>query len=56
MKAYKDLANIIHNPQFEPTHVVKNIQRFQSWRKRLPLLPIITKSINISPKKASLTS
>ncbi|CAB4403326.1 unnamed protein product [Rhizophagus irregularis] len=44
-KAYEDLVNIIHNSQFEPTHVVKNIRRFQSWRKRLPLLPIITKSI-----------
>ena len=42
-KAYEDLVDIIHNPQFEPTHVVKNIHRFQSWRKRLPLLPIITK-------------
>ncbi|UZO13637.1 uncharacterized protein OCT59_005134 [Rhizophagus irregularis] len=50
-KAYEDLVDIIHNSQFEPTHVVKNIRRFQSWRKRLPLLPIITKSIKISPKK-----
>ncbi|GBB98981.1 hypothetical protein RclHR1_33870001, partial [Rhizophagus clarus] len=25
-KAYEDLINIIHNPQFEPsTHVIKNI-------------------------------
>ncbi|UZO29362.1 uncharacterized protein OCT59_022841 [Rhizophagus irregularis] len=55
-KAYKDLVDIIHNSQFEPTHVVKNIRRFQSWRKRLPLLPIITKSIKISPKKTPSTS
>ncbi|CAB4382368.1 unnamed protein product [Rhizophagus irregularis] len=55
-KAYEDLVDIIHNSQFEPTHVVKNIQRFQSWRKRLPLLPIITKSIKISPKKTPSTS
>src|SRR5579883_2446608 len=55
-KAYEDLANIIHNPQFEPTHVVKNIRRFQSWRKRLPLLPIITKPIKISSKKTLSTS
>jgi hypothetical protein len=54
-KAYEDLVDIIHNPQFEPTHVVKNIRRFQSWRKRLPLLPIITKSITISPKKTPST-
>ncbi|GES87761.1 hypothetical protein GLOIN_2v1790940 [Rhizophagus clarus] len=27
-KAYEDLANIIHNSQFEPTHIVKNIRRF----------------------------
>ncbi|UZO19144.1 uncharacterized protein OCT59_010444 [Rhizophagus irregularis] len=55
-KAYEDLVDIIHNSQFEPTHVVKNIRRFQSWRKRLPLLPIITKSIKISPKKFPSTS
>ena len=36
--------------------MVKNIRRFQSWRKRLPLLPIITKSIKISPKKTPSTS
>ncbi|CAB4396617.1 unnamed protein product [Rhizophagus irregularis] len=50
-KAYEDLVDIIHNPQFEPTHVVKNICRFQSWRKRLPLLPIITKPIQFYQKK-----
>lgn len=55
-KAYEDLVDIIHNPQFEPTHVVKNIRRFQSWRKRLPLLPIITKPIKILPKKTPSTS
>ncbi|UZO26392.1 uncharacterized protein OCT59_018620 [Rhizophagus irregularis] len=55
-KAYEDLVDIIHNPQFEPTHVVKNIRRFQSWRKRLPLLPIITKPIQILPKKTPSTS
>ncbi|GBC01148.1 hypothetical protein RclHR1_40870001 [Rhizophagus clarus] len=27
-KAYEDLANIIHNSQFELTYVVKNIRRF----------------------------
>ncbi|GET58983.1 hypothetical protein GLOIN_2v1479904 [Rhizophagus irregularis DAOM 181602=DAOM 197198] len=54
-KAYEDLVDIIHNPQFEPTHVVKNIRRFQSWRKRLPLLPIITKPIQILPKKTLST-
>ncbi|UZO17889.1 uncharacterized protein OCT59_009221 [Rhizophagus irregularis] len=54
--AYEDLVDIIHNPQFEPTHVVKNIRRFQSWRKRLPLLPIITKPIQILPKKTPSTS
>ncbi|GET58982.1 hypothetical protein GLOIN_2v1479904 [Rhizophagus irregularis DAOM 181602=DAOM 197198] len=53
--AYEDLVDIIHNPQFEPTHVVKNIRRFQSWRKRLPLLPIITKPIQILPKKTLST-
>ncbi|PKK66827.1 hypothetical protein RhiirC2_852614, partial [Rhizophagus irregularis] len=26
-KVYEDLVNIIHNSQFEPTHVVKNIRR-----------------------------
>ncbi|GET54285.1 hypothetical protein GLOIN_2v1790940 [Rhizophagus irregularis DAOM 181602=DAOM 197198] len=53
--SYEDLVDIIHNPQFEPTHVVKNICRFQSWRKRLPLLPIITKPIQILPKKTLST-
>src|SRR6266498_3111620 len=26
--AYENLAEIIHNPQFMPTHVIKNVQRF----------------------------
>jgi hypothetical protein len=55
-KAYEDLVDIIHNSQFESTHVVKNIRRFQSWRKRLPLLPIIKKPIKILPKKTPSTS
>ena len=55
-KAYEDLVDIIHNPQFESIHVIKNIRRFQSWRKRLPLLPIIIKSIKILPKKTPSTS
>lgn len=55
-KAYEDLVDIIHNPQFEPTHVIKNIRRFQLSRKRLPLLPITTKSIKILPKKTPSTS
>ncbi len=36
--AYEDLAEIICNPQFNPTHVVKNVRRFRTWRQRLPLL------------------
>ena len=55
-KAYEDLVDIIHNPQFEPTHMIKNIRRFQLSRKRLPLLPITTKSIKILPKKTPSTS
>jgi hypothetical protein len=54
--AYEDLVSIIHNPQFEPIHVVKNVRRFRSRREHLPLLPIITKSIKISPKKTPSTS
>ena len=54
--AYEDLANILHNPKFNPNHVVKNVRRVQTWRKHLPLLPISTKSISISQKKTPSTS
>src|SRR3990170_8150052 len=54
--AYEDLAEIIHNSQFVPTHVVKNIRRFRKWRQHLPLLPILAKSISISSKKTPSTS
>ena len=54
--AYEDLVSVIHNPQFDPTHVVKNVRRFRSWRKHLPLLPITTKSIKILSKKTPSTS
>ena len=54
--AYEDLADIIHNSEFNPTHVVKNVRRFRTWRQRLPLLPISARSISISSKKTPSTS
>ncbi len=54
--AYEDLAEIIHNPQFMPTHVIKNVQRFRKWRQHLPLLSISERSISISSKKTLSTS
>src|SRR6266542_2919318 len=54
--AYEDLAKIIHNPQFMPTHVIKNVQRFRKWRQHLPLLSISERSISISSKKTLSTS
>src|SRR6266540_2516246 len=54
--AYEDLAEIIHNPQFIPTHIIKNVQRFRKWRQHLPLLSISERSISISLKKTLLTS
>src|SRR6266508_3270735 len=54
--AYEDLAKIIHNPQFIPTHVIKNVRRFHKWRQHLPLLSISERSISISSKKPLSTS
>ena len=54
--AYEDLADILHNTNFNPTHVVKNVRRFRTWRERLPLLPISARSISISSKKTPSTS
>src|SRR6266542_3025210 len=54
--AYEDLAEIIHNPQFMPTHVIKNVWRFRKWRQHLPLLSISERSISISSKKTPSTS
>src|SRR6266498_664012 len=54
--AYEDLAEIIHNPQFMPTHVIKNVRRFRKWRQHLPLLSISERSISISSKKTLSTS
>src|SRR6266540_3041032 len=54
--AYEDLAKIIHNPQFMPTHVIKNVQRFRKWRQHLSLLSISERSIFISSKKTLSTS
>src|SRR6266508_2976456 len=50
MNTYEDLAKIIHNPQFMPTHVIKNVQRFRKWRQHLPFLSISERSISISSK------
>src|SRR6266511_924903 len=44
---YENLAEIIHNPQFMPTHVIKNVRRFHKWRQHLPLLSISERSIYI---------
>ena len=49
--AYEDLADILHNTNFNPAHVIKNVRRFRSWRERLPLLPISARLISISSKK-----
>ena len=54
--AYEDLVEIIHNPQFVSTHVIKNVRRFRKWRQHLPLLPISARSIPISSKKTPSTS
>src|SRR6266498_1375838 len=54
--AYEDLAEIIHNPQFMPTYVIKNVRRFHKWRQHLPLLSISERSISISSKKTLSTS
>src|SRR5581483_3567707 len=36
--AYEDLVDIIMNQEFDRNHIVKNIQRFRTWRQHLPLL------------------
>ena len=54
--AYEDLVDIIYNPKFVSTHVIKNIRRFRKFRQQLPLLPILANSISISSKKTSSTS
>src|SRR6266487_5556855 len=54
--AYEDLADILQNTKFNPTHVVKNVRRFRTWRQRLPILPISARSISISSKKTPSTS
>ncbi|UZO08768.1 uncharacterized protein OCT59_029020 [Rhizophagus irregularis] len=53
--AYEDLVDIIMRPEFNRDHIVKNIQRFRSWRERLPLPSISAKSISISSKKTPST-
>jgi hypothetical protein len=54
--AYKDLVDIIMRPEFNRDHIVKNIRRFRTWRKRLPLPSISAKPISISSKKTPSTS
>jgi len=54
--AYEDLAEIIHNPQFVTTHIVKNVHRFRTWRNHLSFLSISERSISISLKKTPSTS
>jgi len=50
-KAYDELVDIIHHPQFKTEDVVTNVRRFRKFRQRLPLLPIKSRQINISSKK-----
>ena len=54
--AYENLVEIIHNSQFVPADVIKNVRRFRKWRQHLPLLPISEKSISISSKNTPSTS
>src|SRR5690348_7353728 len=48
--------DIIRHPQFKSEDVVPNSRRFRKYRKRLPLLPIKSRQINISSKKTPSTS
>ena len=50
-KAYDELVDIIHHPQFKTEDVVTNVRRFRKFRQRLPLLPIKSRQVNISSKK-----
>jgi hypothetical protein len=54
--AYENLAEITCNPQFNSTHIVKNVHKFRIWRQRLPLLPITARPISIMSKKTLSTS
>ncbi|CAG8730021.1 16389_t:CDS:2, partial [Cetraspora pellucida] len=54
--AYDELVEILHYLQFNINHVIKNIQFFRRWRQRLPLMPIYSRSINISTIKTSSKS
>ena len=54
--AYEDLVDIIKKPEFNKDHIVKNIRRFRTWRQNLPLLPISSKSIQISSRNIPSTS
>jgi hypothetical protein len=54
--AYEDLVDIIMRPEFNRDHIVKNIRRFRTWRKHLPLPSISAKPISISSKKTPSTS
>ena len=54
--AYEDLVDIIKKPEFNKDHIVKNIRRFRTWRQNLPLLPISSKSIQISSRNTPSTS
>ena len=54
--AYEDLVDIIMRPEFKRDHIVKNIRRFRTWRKHLPLPSISAKPISISSKKTPSTS
>ncbi|KAF0549276.1 hypothetical protein F8M41_025455 [Gigaspora margarita] len=55
-RAYEELVNIIHHPQFKNEDVVANIRWFRKYQQRLPLLPIKTRKIHISNKKTLSTS
>ncbi|CAB4440690.1 unnamed protein product [Rhizophagus irregularis] len=54
--AYNDLADILQNPAFNASDVVKNVRRLWQWRHRLPLMPIRSRPIKINRKKTPSTS
>ena len=54
--AYEDLIDIILHSQFNRDHVIKNIRRFRSWRKKLPIMTIYSRPVKILFKKTSSKS
>jgi hypothetical protein len=56
LEAYKDFANIVKHPEFNPNHVPFSLATVKKYRNGLPLLPFKGHTVSLNNRNTPSTS